>query len=90
MQAAALSGRTLQCACCHTEVLLCVKLAAQHGFKISNPELQHGIQLQKDVREQEQQQRQAEVQAQEAARQPPVHDAPPVKRERSSGGFEIG
>lgn len=74
---------------------MCARLAAQHGFKISNLELQKGIQLQKDLRSQEQQ-RQADAQKAEKAAQPPVvehdADAPPVERERPRprGGFEIG
>ena len=67
---------------------MCVKLAAQHGFKINNPELQKGIQAQRDLLHQAQQQR-------DAAQQPIVeHDVPPVvppiEHERGRGGFEIG
>lgn len=61
---------------------LCVKLAAQHGFKINNPELQKGIQAQReqlDLLRQEQQQRIAAQQAQKAAQQRAVErDEPPV------------
>ena len=70
---------------------LCVKLAAQHGFKISNPELQQGIQAQRDLLHQEQQRQAAAKQAEQAAQQPVIeHDVPPVERERPRGGFEIG
>lgn len=70
---------------------LCVKLAAQHGFKISNPELQKGIQAQRDLLHQEQQRQATAKQAEQAAQQPVIeHDVPPVERERPRGGFEIG
>ena len=70
---------------------LCVKLAAQHGFKISNPELQQGIQAQRDLLHQEQQRQAAAKQAEQAAQQPVIeHDVPPVERERPRAGFEIG
>lgn len=62
---------------------LCVKLAAQHGFKISNPELQKGIQERRDLLHQEQQRRNAAQQAEKAAQQPVIErDVPPVERER--------
>jgi Relaxase/Mobilisation nuclease domain/Large polyvalent protein-associated domain 7 len=68
---------------------LCVKLAAQHGFKINNPELQKGIQAQRDLLHQAQQRQAAAKQAEQA---PVEHDVPPVERERPRprGGFEIG
>lgn len=72
---------------------MCVKLAAQHGFKINNPELQNGIQAQRDLHRQEQQRKEAAQQAEKAAQQPVIeHDVPPVERERprGRGGFEIG
>lgn len=75
---------------------LCVKLAAQHGFKISNPELQKEIQSQRDLLHQEQQRQAAAKQAEKAAQQPVIEqDAPPVQpvereRPRGRGGFEIG
>lgn len=75
---------------------LCVKLAAQHGFNISNPELQKGIQAQRDLLHQEQQRQAAAKQAEKAAQQPVIEqDAPPVQqvereRPRGRGGFEIG
>lgn len=69
---------------------MCCRLAAQHGFKINNPELQGAIQEQRDLLHQAQQQRQ-QAEAQEVA-QRQVRDAPPVERERprARGGFEIG
>lgn len=69
---------------------MCVKLAAEHGFRISNPELQQGIQEQRDLLHQAQQLRPATQQAEKAAARPVIeHDVPPVDRElpRSRGGF---
>jgi hypothetical protein len=72
---------------------MCVRLAAQHGFKINNPELQSQIQVQRDLLHKEQQRQVDAQKAEKAAQQPVVeHDAPPVERERPRprGGFEIG
>lgn len=69
---------------------LCVKLAAQHGFKINNPELQNGIQAQRDLLSQEQQRKEAAQQAEKAAQQPVIEhdDVPPPVHERARGGLE--
>ena len=70
---------------------MCCRLAAQHGFKISNPELQSEIQVQRDLlhQEQQQQQQRQQAEAQESARQQ-EHDAPAPQYERDRGGYEIG
>jgi len=62
---------------------MCCKLAAVHGFKINNPELQSAIHLNKDLLNQERQAQQAEAQKHV--------DAPTVEvRSRSRGGYERG